>query len=470
MKRRSTSIFLLVMLALDVAMINLSMIAAYYIRFRTSLLPAPQELHRLSDYAGLAAVESILFPLLLAAQRGYRLSRSPSRLDEISRVFTVVSIGTMITMAIGAFVSRDFDYSRAMLSIAWMLAIIFIVVARWVQYGVHSWLRARGVGKEGVLIVGTGEMAKAIRQRIDRAPQLGYRVVGFVRGPGSSPLPGSGDSPEVLGAVEEIGDIVRQSRAAEVIVAEPSLSNREIMDIVSKCEKEHVNIKVFPDVFQIVASEAAIGDLDGLPMVSVRDTALRGWNLRIKRLTDIVISGAALILFSPLMLAIALLIKLTSPQSPVFYVQERVGLDGKHFQVIKFRSMRPDAEEESGPVWARKGDPRTTRLGAILRRFSLDEMPQFINVFLGEMSLVGPRPERPVFVEQFSQRVPRYVERHKEKAGLTGWAQIHGLRGNVSIEERTAYDLWYVENWTFWLDLKILLLTIVAIIKGENAY
>jgi len=306
-------------------------------------------------------------------------------------------------------------------------------------------------------------MARAVQQRIARAPWLGYRVLGLV---GESP---SSDAP-TLGAIAEIGDLVRGNGATEVIVAEPSLTHRDILDIVSRCEKEHVNIKVFPDVFQIITSEAVIGDLDGLPMVSVRDTALRGWNLRIKRLMDIVVSTAALVLLSPLMLGTAILIKITSPGGPTFYLQERVGLDGNPFKVIKYRSMRPDAEAHTGPVWAGKSDPRTTRLGAFLRRWSFDETPQFINVLLGEMSVVGPRPERPVFVEEFSQRVPRYLERHKEKAGLTGWAQVHGLRGQVSIEERTAYDLWYVEHWTVGLDLRIILLTILAILKGENAY
>jgi exopolysaccharide biosynthesis polyprenyl glycosylphosphotransferase len=170
------------------------------------------------------------------------------------------------------------------------------------------------------------------------------------------------------------------------------------------------------------------------------------------------------------MLFIAFLIKLTSPDGPVFYVQERVGLDGKPFQILKFRSMRPDAEAATGPVWAHAGDDRTTAIGKWLRRLSLDELPQFINVVLGEMSLVGPRPERPYFVEQFQQRIPRYLERHTEKAGITGWAQVNGLRGNTSIEERTAYDLWYVENWTIWLDLKILFRQLLVVLFDKNAY
>ncbi|MDP2662143.1 MAG: undecaprenyl-phosphate glucose phosphotransferase [Dehalococcoidia bacterium] len=447
----------------DLAMINLSFLLAYYIRFLTNLLPQAQEFHQFADYSGVALLNTVLFPLLLAGQGAYRMKRSPSGFDELTRIFTVVSVGTVVAMAMVSFVSPDFNYSRGLLSLGWILGILMIWVHRMVQYGIHSWLRRHGWAPERVIIVGTGEMARAIRQRIAKAPRLGYTVLGLV---------GDSDCEEgsVLGPVEEIGSLVRSKGATEVIIAEPSLTHRDILDLVSKCDKERVNIKVFPDVFQIMTSEAAIGDLDGLPMVSIRDAALRGWSLIIKRAMDVVISAAFLVVLSPLMLATAILIKITSPNGPTFYLQERVGLDGKPFQVIKFRSMRPDAEAHTGPVWAGKEDPRATRLGAFLRRWSIDETPQFINVLLGEMSMVGPRPERPVFVEEFSHRVPRYLERHKEKAGLTGWAQVHGLRGQVSIEERTAYDLWYVEHWTVWLDIKIILLTILEILKGENAY
>jgi exopolysaccharide biosynthesis polyprenyl glycosylphosphotransferase len=180
------------------------------------------------------------------------------------------------------------------------------------------------------------------------------------------------------------------------------------------------------------------------------------------------VSSIVLVLFSPFMMLTALLIKLDSPGS-VFYLQERVGLDGRPFLMIKFRSMRADAEQETGPVWASRNDPRRTRLGRILRRLSLDEFPQFINVLLGDMSIVGPRPERPVFVEQFRKQIPRYMERHKEKAGITGWAQVNGLRGDSSIEERTRYDLWYVENWSLLLDFKIMLRTAIEVVRGRNA-
>ncbi|MBI4301246.1 MAG: undecaprenyl-phosphate glucose phosphotransferase [Chloroflexi bacterium] len=467
MKAKLLVAFGLVMAIIDIAMIIFSINLAYRLRFQSGLI-SYTIFHSWSNYIGLGVLEATIYPLVFALRGMYRFKRSLSVIDELQKVFISVSVGFVLTLAASPFVLRDFEYSRALLVFAWLLAILLIWVARLGQHGLYRLLLRRGAIEDRALIVGTGEMAKVIWQKIQGAPALGYRPLGFV-----SANTTAGESSQVtpiLGTSEELSTIVRRHGVSEVIIAEPSLSHRHIMDIVDMCQGEQVNIKVFPDIFQIVSSEVTTTDLDGLPMVSVRDVALRGWNLALKRGVDILLSGAILIILSPLMWLIALLIKVTSPGAPVLYFQERVGLDSKPFPVIKFRSMIPGAETETGPVWAHKGDPRITRLGAFLRRFSLDEVPQFINVFFGEMSLVGPRPERPHFVEQFSQQVPHYLERHRVKAGLTGWAQVNGLRGNVSIEERTAYDLWYVENWDLGLDFKIMLRTLMAIFRGENAY
>jgi exopolysaccharide biosynthesis polyprenyl glycosylphosphotransferase len=219
-----------------------------------------------------------------------------------------------------------------------------------------------------------------------------------------------------------------------------------------------------------MAREVETSELTGLPLMRVRDVALRGWTRFLKRALDVAVSWSALVLLSPFLLLLAFLVKLTSPHGPILHVQERVGLDGRPFFMLKFRSMRPDAEADTGPVWAVPNDPRRTRIGAFIRRFSLDEFPQLINVLLGEMSLVGPRPERPEFVAQFAGMVPRYAERHMEKAGMTGWAQVNGLRGQTSVLERTEYDLFYIETWSLAFDIKILLKTLAAVIRDRNAY
>jgi exopolysaccharide biosynthesis polyprenyl glycosylphosphotransferase len=288
---------------------------------------------------------------------------------------------------------------------------------------------------------------------------LGYELCGIVNG--------SDDRKDLLGvpvvgAPEDLPDLIERYGIDEVIIAVPEKGHRETVRVIEYCDRGRVTIKVFPDIFQYITNQATIDDLGGLPLLSVRDFALRGYLLIFKRIIDFFGSVALLILLSPLMLLTALAIKLESP-GPVFFVQQRMSLDGRRFWLIKFRSMHKDAES-AGPGWTTQDDPRQTRLGTFLRRFELDELPNLINVFLGEMSLVGPRPEQEHYVEQFRRIVPRYMNRHREKAGMTGWAQINGLRGDTSILERTKYDLWYSENWSILLDTKILLRTLWQIV------
>ncbi|TAK35306.1 MAG: undecaprenyl-phosphate glucose phosphotransferase [Chloroflexota bacterium] len=468
MTRKIDLIFGLILLCSDVVAAALSVYLAYRLRFRTGLLPPAVEFHQWSVYWGIVALEAVLVPVVFFAAGLYRPKRSNSRMDEVYGVFTSFSITSVATMAISAFISGDFNYSRALLGLSWLVGVALIVVFRWTLHFARAFARSHGLGGVNVLLVGSGDMARFIIQNIRQSPGLGYRPIGIV----SRQVPDARriEGVPVLGDVEMVGDLIQKYRIGELIIAEPDLSRGEILEIVARCEKSQVSIRVFPDVFQIMTSGVGISDLNGLPMVSVRDLALRGWNLTIKRGMDLVVSCVMMVLLSPLLLLLALLVKVTSPGGSVFYVQERVGLDGKPFPCMKFRTMRPNAEAATGPVWASQSDPRRTPLGGFMRRYSLDELPQFINVLLGEMSVVGPRPERQFFVEKFSQIVPRYQERHKEKAGITGWAQIHGLRGNSSIEERTAFDLWYVENWTPWLDIRIMLGTLIAALRGDNAY
>jgi len=272
----------------------------------------------------------------------------------------------------------------------------------------------------------------------------------------------------VLGNIDDLPTIIESQRVDEVIIGLPEATHQELVGVISQCERERVSVRVFPDVFQIMAAEITISDLGGLPLLTIRDVALRGWKLTLKRIVDVLGSGLLLLFSSPLLMLTALLVKLDSP-GPAFFVQERTGLDAKPFPMIKFRSMRTDAEA-NGPGWTTKDDPRRTRIGAFIRRTSVDEWPQFINVLLGDMSLVGPRPEQPTYVEQFRQSIPRYMDRHREKAGITGWAQINGLRGDTSIAERTKYDLWYIENWSLWLDFKIMLRTAFKAFFDRTAY
>jgi exopolysaccharide biosynthesis polyprenyl glycosylphosphotransferase len=272
-----------------------------------------------------------------------------------------------------------------------------------------------------------------------------------------------------LGPIEKVPHFVRE-RVVDIVLISLSYKNHpQLYELVRDCEGLNTEIMMVPDMLELMTTGVRIKELEGIPFIKIKGIPLTTWNIILKRSFDIVLSALILVICSPIFAIIALLIKLDS-RDPVFFRQERVGLDGKSFQLMKFRTMRVDAEKETGPVWASKGDPRRTRVGSILRRFSLDELPQLINVLKGEMSIVGPRPERRHFVEQFKREVPRYLDRHRVKTGMTGWAQVNGLRGNAPIEERTKFDVYYVENWSIVFDLKIILKTIRAVIFGKGAY
>jgi exopolysaccharide biosynthesis polyprenyl glycosylphosphotransferase len=466
-KRRSAGVgSVAVLIAVDLFAGYAALLLAHYVRFASGAF-GYEELHPLRSYLGMAAIQTVVLPVVFVAHQMYRPRRLISWLDELYGVFTCFSITTVLVMVASAFLWRDFGPSRLLVAILWFLGVVLIFTARAVVLTTQVWLRSRSSGRDRVLIVGEGDRARLVLQKILQSRRLGYQPVGCLVAPGSD---GGGIDLPVLGTTLDLGQVIREHRIDDVIVAMPSLSHEQMVEIVSLCQGERVNIRVYPDLFQMLSSGVETLDLGGLPLLTIRDTALRGGNVVVKRTIDLVGAAVGLVMLSVPLLLIGVLVKLTSPDGPVFHCQERVGLDGRPFQCLKFRSMRPDAEKETGPVWATPDDPRKTRLGAFLRRTSLDELPQLINVLLGEMSLVGPRPERTYFVEQFRRTVPGYWDRHREKGGITGWAQVHGLRGNTSIEERTAYDLWYVENWTPWLDVKIILKTPFAALRDRNAY
>jgi exopolysaccharide biosynthesis polyprenyl glycosylphosphotransferase len=427
---------------------------------RAAAIQPPLTAH-LSSLAVLLGVLVVTFALA----RLYLPRRDLSGLDMLGAIMQAVTIASVVALAIGAFWTRSVDVPRTVLVWSWAGSIGLIWLGRSALSAVLAQLRRRGWDEARVLIIGSGHLGRVLYQRILAAPELGYRVVGFL----DEPAAASPDLP-VLGGLADLAGVIRAYAVTEVLVALPSLSNQQLVELVGLCARERVSVKIFPDVFQILANEVTTSELGGLPLVRIRDVALRGWNRALKRAVDIVLSALLLVLLSPLLLLLALLVKLTSPGGPVFYAQERLGLDGRPFQLLKFRSMRADAEAGTGPVMARPDDDRTTALGRVLRRLSIDELPQLVNVLVGEMSLVGPRPERPHFVQQFARAIPRYADRHQEKAGMTGWAQVNGLRGQSSIEERTRYDLFYVEHWSLLFDIKILLKTLAAVVRGRNAY
>ena len=463
MRQRAPLLFTLSLVAMDFLMAGLAFWGGYQLRLRSEY----ENIQPFSFYWGMLLVHVIAILIVFFFYRLYHRQRSLSLIDQFYAIFAAASVGTIVAIAfISFFFKNQLDYPRLMMVYVWILTILFSSLGRAIQSRIQLSLQAHGWGEQRILIVGAGEVGRMVMQKIRRSPSLGYQVIGFVdddiKAKAVQGVP-------ILGRVDDIPELTETQAIAEVIVVMPEATHHEILKVVSKCDRARVAIKVFPNVFQIMATEVSIGDLGGLPLLNVRDTALQGWRLTVKRTMDIAGSAMGLILLSPLMMLLAILIKLESA-GPVFYTQERMGLDGKSFMMLKFRSMRANAEAQTGPVWASPNDDRRTRLGAFIRSLSIDELPQLINVIIGDMSLVGPRPERPIFVEQFKQTIPRYTDRHREKAGITGWAQVNGLRGDTSIIERTKYDLWYIENWSLALDFRILIRTIFSIFTDRNAY
>jgi exopolysaccharide biosynthesis polyprenyl glycosylphosphotransferase len=453
----------------DTLMITLAFLTAYGIRWESTQLDPNIKLASFGEYLGLLLVQVAAISVVMFWARLYHQARAVSRVDEFYGVFGAVSIGMMMSVAISTllFKNLEFDFPRTLIIYSWLLTIVLVMIGRLIYHAVQWRVQARGMGRDKVIIVGTGDTGKLVMEKIKGSPHLGYEMIGFVHKNGESEPDAVLGAP-VLGTADDLPRLVEERQIDEVIIALPEASDEEMLELISKCSKASLSIKIFPDVFQIIATQVTIDDLGGLPLLSVRDVRQHGWRLTVKRLMDVTLSAIGLVVISPLLFITAILIKLESP-GPAFYVQERMGLDARPFKIIKLRSMRQDAEAD-GPGWTVENDPRRTKLGTFIRKTNVDELPQLINILIGDMSLVGPRPERPVYVEQFRRTIPRYMERHKEKAGLTGWAQVNGLRGDTSISDRTKYDLWYIENWSLLLDVKILIRTALRMFTDKNAY
>jgi Undecaprenyl-phosphate glucose phosphotransferase len=374
--------------------------------------------------------------------------------EEMVAVFKGSLLLALLVMA-RIFFLHDAYESRAAILIFWLLSVILVLIGRRAAWAVIRTLRSHGYNQTFSIIVGAGRAARKMARALQRVSWLGIKNIGFV----DEKTNRLSSDLDVLGGFADLPELIEKYGIRHVFVALPLDRTDDARRVFAILSRSLVEVRMVCDVPNLAGLSLTTTNLDGLPLIGLRESPYFGLNIVFKRGMDIVLSAIGLVVLSPLMAVIALLVKLTSP-GPIFYRQERCGLNGRTFHMVKFRSMRVDAEKQTGAVWAVKDDPRRTRLGTFLRQTSLDELPQLWNVLKGDMSLVGPRSERPVFVQQFSKTIPNYMARHCVKAGMTGWAQVHGWRGNTSLRKRLQYDLYYITHWTPWLDLRILWMTI----------
>ena len=465
----------------DVVSTHLAWILAYFLRFRSEavslVLPATKGVPALSSYLLLLPLLAVLWPVVLYFHGLYQLKRGRSRIDEFFAILGGVLVATGLTFGFTMYVrlyhryqpevAPLWDYSQVVFAIFFVLDVIALNAARWALRSYLERMWAAGFNVRRILVAGAGELGQTVAETVLAHRELGYRLIGFVDdAPARAGLAGA----PVLGGLDQVTAVAHEHKIDQLYIALPLEEHGKLLQLIKDVSNECLDIKVVPDLVQYATIKAALEDLDGIPIISLNEVPLRGWNSMLKRSMDVVVGCALLALFSIPFAVIAALIKMRGGPGPIFYRQERISVDGKTFLMWKFRSMQQDAEKETGPVWAAAEDPRRTPIGIWLRKHNLDELPQLFNVVSGDMSLVGPRPERPPFVQQFKQRIPQYMVRHRVKSGITGWAQVNGWRGNTSLEKRIEFDLYYIENWSLLLDVKILILTLFRGFGQKHAY
>lgn len=460
-------------IALDVAVINLSMLLAYLLRYRLKWLMEVSYDAPLTAYWPFALFFTLSVPLGLLWEGGYQDWRGRTWLDHVSRIINAVARILVLGMAL-AFVLRPLVYSRLLLLEAGVGMIVLLSLDRIVVMVLQSRLRRKGIGVKRVVIVGAGEVGRRVIRTIVARRSLGYEIVGYVD---DNPQKGDGEIGRIkgLGPVDTLAQIIDAEAVDEVIITLPWTYHRRILSVLRECERRNLLARIVPDFFQLSLRQVEISDLGGVPMISIHEIAFSRTALLFKRIFDVVGALLALTFFAPFLALIALAIKLDSP-GPVIFSQERVGEGGRRFHIYKFRSMRKGAEEElerlrelneaDGPLFKIRGDPRLTRIGVFLRHTSLDELPQLLNVLKGEMSLVGPRPPLAVEVEQYQ---PWHKQRISVPPGMTGLWQVSG-RSELTFDEMVLLDIYYIEHWSPWLDFTILLRTIPKVVLGEGAY
>ncbi len=464
-KRKGDFTSYLIFVASDILALSSAFVLAYLTRFYGLNLYFREETPDLRRYAIALLTILTIFIWSFRNKQIYLFDILRRRLDEIALIIQATFMAALVVMAL-TFLYRDFSYSRIVFALHCLYSIILVVLFRHIAYVMDGWVRILLGSKIRIVVIGANRNARQIIRRINRSYRNRYQVVGVFSG-GNLSQEKHFESAPILGNLDDVMNKIDNANPDEVILTVPDFPDQKLSQLLFHCEKELMTLLKIPDLFGIFTSGVAIHYIDNVPLISLKKSPLdKMGNRVVKRLFDIVVSSALLVVFLPVFILVTLVILIVDGP-PIFYKQGRTGMDGRSFWIYKFRTMRVDAEVQTGPVWATKNDGRTTRTGKFLRRFNIDELPQLWNVLKGDMSMVGPRPERPHFVGRFREEIPRYMARHKIKSGITGWAQVNGFRGDTSITERTKYDLYYYENWSLFLDIKILFMTFFAF---KNAY
>ncbi|RJX34461.1 MAG: undecaprenyl-phosphate glucose phosphotransferase [Desulfarculus sp.] len=449
----------------DLALVAICWFAAYGLRFYLPIVPVTKGIPPLSLYVMMLLLVLAVFAVVLQVSGLYHRPWAGT-----SRawwpVLRAVTIGVVVAVTFTWFL-RPYDFSRLVFLHFYLLLTLALLAYRPVLRLIWRRVYRQSAG-ERVLIVGAQDLGRQVAANIKKNLLLGLNLVGFLAS-STDKVGASLEGVPVLGHFGQMAQVLAAEQIQVVLIALPLSAHERLPEILASLGDEMVDVRIVPDLYRFMSLRATVEEFEGMPIIGLRSRPLEGWPRVLKRIMDVAGAALGLAVLSPLLVVIALAVKLSSP-GPVLYRQPRMGLDGRVFDMLKFRTMRPDAEAQTGPVWASADDPRRTRLGAVLRRASLDELPQLANVLRGEMSLVGPRPERPELITEFRRRVPGYMLRHMMKAGITGWAQINGWRGNTDLTKRIEHDLYYIENWSLGLDLKIMLLTPFRGLIHPHAY
>lgn len=471
MLRIYSGLFSALLIFSDIVVIMGAWALAFYARFTLPILPITKGFPAFHSYMALSPLIILLWYLIFNSRDLYRSHRLTSRTDELGEVLKAHAFALLIFVTMTSLIS-DYRYSRAVMIGFAFISILGLVFNRLVIRNVLRKFRRRGYNLRYALVIGNTQAAREIIYKIRHGLELGIRLQGTITSDGK-PIPPTEhwlENIPLLGSYQDLWKQVRENAPDLIFICLSPLESRELLEShLKKIAEEPSTVMIVPDLAEYTQLGCAMEEFDGLPILNINKSPITGFNRVIKRVFDVVFSFCVLIFLSPLFLLIAVLVK-TSSSGPILYRQKRMGLDGEEFDLLKFRSMPIGSESATGPVWATQNDNRPTPIGRFLRKSNLDELPQFFNVLVGQMSVVGPRPERPFFVSQFREQVPSYMLRHKVRSGLTGWAQVNGWRGNTSIERRIEHDLYYIKNWSFLLDLRIIFLTVLRGFVDKNAY